>query len=288
MSSYPEPQVTYPTSPHTHTFIILHGRGSNGELFSSQFLGACTASGLNLPQVFPGMKFICPTAKKRAAVVLNQALVNQWFDLYTIKDPSRDEEIQVEGLRETTKYLHDLIAKEMESIPPENIILGGLSQGCAVALHALMTLDLTLGAFVGMSGWFPFVKHLEDIIQPPAGEGSAGLTNEPGGGHEGKPTSTAMQAVNFLCKNLDIEPLPDTAGAIPRSLQTPLFIGHGEVDIKVFFRLGKQIHDTAVALGVDSTLKEYKGLGHWFREPEEIDDIADFLSKKAGIPQVKC
>jgi predicted esterase len=287
MSSYPEPQVVYPTSPHTHTFIILHGRGSNGDMFSSQFLRACTASGLNLPQVFPGMKFICPTARKRAAVALKRALVNQWFDIYTIKDPSKGEEIQVEGLRETTEFLRDLITKEMELIPPENIILGGLSQGCATALHALMTLNLTLGAFVGMSGWFPFVKHLKDIVRSPAG-GSPTQTIEVDGDGEGKQTNIPMQAVNFLRKNMNIEPLPSTAGALPLSLQTPVFIGHGEIDDKVVIGLGRQIHETAVSLGMDSTFKEYKGFGHWFVEPEEIDDVADFLSEKAHIAQVKC
>jgi len=75
--AYPEPLVIPPSSQHTHTFILLHGRGSNGERFGIEFLKPTVSSGKRLQQLFPGMKFILPTAKKRRSTILQRLPINQ-------------------------------------------------------------------------------------------------------------------------------------------------------------------------------------------------------------------
>ncbi|PSS00991.1 hypothetical protein BD289DRAFT_450079 [Coniella lustricola] len=47
----------------------------------------------------------------------------------------------------------------------EHIVVGGLSQGCAVALHVLLNLGepVPLAAFVEMSGWLPFAETLNSV-----------------------------------------------------------------------------------------------------------------------------
>ncbi|KAE8448232.1 hypothetical protein EG329_009662 [Mollisiaceae sp. DMI_Dod_QoI] len=52
---------------------------------------------------------------------------------------------------------------EQESIPKDRIILGGLGQGCALALAALLTLPRTckFGGFIGFGGWLPYLGRLE-------------------------------------------------------------------------------------------------------------------------------
>lgn len=72
----------------------------------------------------------------------------------------------IDGLRETTAYLHTLIREEIALLRAagggsRDIVLGGLSQGCAASLVAAALWDgeeWPLGAVVGMCGWLPFVE----------------------------------------------------------------------------------------------------------------------------------
>ncbi len=66
----------------------------------------------------------------------------------------------MEGLRATASFLHRVIEAEAEAeaVGLGNIVLGGLSQGCATALHVLLSFEpdvrekSALGGFMGMSG----------------------------------------------------------------------------------------------------------------------------------------
>ncbi|PGH11638.1 hypothetical protein AJ79_04778 [Helicocarpus griseus UAMH5409] len=108
--SYPEPLVVPPLSPaeHTHTFIILHGRGSNAERFGLELL----RSG-NLSARLPTVKFIFPTASKRRSRILKKISINQWFDNYSLEDPGQRTELQIDGLCETGAFLRELIEREV-------------------------------------------------------------------------------------------------------------------------------------------------------------------------------
>ncbi|KJR83220.1 uncharacterized protein SPSK_04742 [Sporothrix schenckii 1099-18] len=65
----PAPFVIEPTAPHTHTFILLHGLGSNGEKPGRELLETGIGSdGLDLPSRFPGAKFIFPTSRRRRSM----------------------------------------------------------------------------------------------------------------------------------------------------------------------------------------------------------------------------
>jgi predicted esterase len=43
---------------------------------------------------------------------------------------------------------------------PLNIVLAGISQGCAVAVHALLKQESLLGGFIGLSSWIPAKESL--------------------------------------------------------------------------------------------------------------------------------
>ena len=160
--SHLEPLIFHPKQQHTHTFILLHGRGDTGKSFGQEFLVAEASCGKSLQDLFPGMKFIFPTAKRRRMARSNRCPINQWFDIVSLDDTCFRNDLQIEGLRESSTFIHEIIQGEMESIPCGNIIIGGLSQGCATALYALLTFEpplpcnmekpSSLGAMVGMSG----------------------------------------------------------------------------------------------------------------------------------------
>lgn len=170
---YPTPLTILPLgTQHTHTFIILHGRGSNAERFGRELLTSA-----NLPQRLPTVKFVFPTARKRRSTVLKKFPINQWFDNYSLDDPNERTHLQVDGLMETAEFLRGLISQEARVFENQTsgesgyrrVILGGLSQGCAAGIFTLLgglgeTGNEKAGAFFGMSGWLPFERQLGDIL----------------------------------------------------------------------------------------------------------------------------
>ncbi|KAH8702000.1 Alpha/Beta hydrolase protein [Talaromyces proteolyticus] len=169
---YPDPLTIEPLSTqHTHTFIILHGRGSNAERFGHELLASA-----NLAARLPTVKFVFPTASKRRSTILKKTPINQWFDNYSLDDPNERTDLQVDGLRETGEFLRRLIDKEAHVFDStggtgyQKIILGGLSQGCTASIFALLgghfgeSGNESLAAFFGMSGWLPFEKQLNNMF----------------------------------------------------------------------------------------------------------------------------
>jgi predicted esterase len=63
---------------------------------------------------------------------------------------------------------------------------------------------------------------------------------------------------------------------------TPIFLGHGRDDEKVPCSLGKAMAETLESAGYKIEWKCYEGQGHWYKVPDEIDDIVDFLCSIVG------
>ncbi|KAF3313917.1 hypothetical protein TWF173_005510 [Orbilia oligospora] len=300
---YPEPFVVEASSRHTQTCILLHGRGSNGPKFGEALLASQTADGSTLRDIFPSMKFIFPTAKKRRSTILKRIPINQWFDNYSLEDPSMREHLQVDGLRETTEVVHQIIRDEVSSgISLSNIILGGLSQGCAASIYALLTFDEKLGAYIGAFninthgfGFGSFDNEEQDEEE----SGTIGKEDEEdeeesekeesdeeeseeeeerdetgngdgevpiGAGQNEKTTTSTSNSTNASKSPL-------------KAIETPAFLGHGEEDEKVSVLLGKQARDGFLGLSMDVSWKAYAAFEHWYKVPGEIDDIVVFLKK---------
>ena len=280
---YPDPLVISPSIEHSHTFIILHGRGSNASRFGLKFLESAVTSGKNLQQLYPGMKFIFPTAKKRRSAIFKRTPINQWFDNWSLDDPSEREELQVDGVRETGLFIHGLLRAEAETVPLKNILIGGLSQGCAMALHVLLSFTSTLGefealgGFIGMSGWLPLRNSLEEIIHPDDNDADDDpFSHRSDDGQDGQ--SIAVRVINSVRDNMNLPPVSNAS-----CLLTPAFLVHGSADKKVSVKLGEQAAATLRDVGIDVRWKAYKEFSHWYKVPDEIEDIVRFLSEKVGI-----
>ncbi len=65
-------------------------------------------------------------------------------------------EDDVQGITRATVFIHSLIEREINNgIPPHRIIIGGFSQGGALAIHAGLTYNKKLAGVVSLSGWLP-------------------------------------------------------------------------------------------------------------------------------------
>lgn len=133
--------------------IFLHGLGDQGSSWQMQLE----------PMLPSHVKCICPTAPIMP-VTLNLGMrMNSWFDLRSL-DPNDPED--EEGILAASKRIHELIDDQHSKlgIPHDRIMLGGFSQGGALALYAALTYPEKLAGVVALSCWLPLHKKVPSII----------------------------------------------------------------------------------------------------------------------------
>lgn len=272
---YPAPIIVEPQSgAHSQSFIILHGRGSNGERFGLELLNTLIPGYTGLQNAFPNARFIFPTAAKRRAHIYKRTPTHQWFDNYFLHSPTEREELQFEGLRESTEYVHGLLKGEIVAVGPQNVILWGLSQGCAMSLiSSLLWQGEEFAATIGMCGWLPLRKRMEFAVADDQIE----CDDDPFGGDSTSGDISPLQAaIGYLRDELD---MPLTNGDTEKTtLKIPRFLGHGTEDEKVPVRLGQEAACFMRELGIDTDFIQYDGLGHWYSE-QMLKDIISFIDR---------
>lgn len=300
---FPPPLVLEPAQlPHKQTFVLLHGRGSTGDKFgpvladspiapSSPFSSSSWVDGggppTTLRAVFPHARFVFPTAARRRATVYRRALTHQWFNNWTLDPPATErEDLQADGLRETTAFLHQLLRDEIRLVPggARNVVLGGLSQGCAASLVATLLWDGgPLAAWLGMCGWLPFAQRMMETQQAdqPAQDQDDFDPFESQEDQQQEGTTPAARAIGWLRQELDL-PVASSSQSFP-FLEMPLFWGHGTLDDRVSILLGRQGWECLRGMGGPRlTTAEYEDLGHWY-SPDMLSDLTRFLQDQGGV-----
>ena len=163
-SDYPEPVIVPPRQlPHKHSFIFLHGRGDNAKNFAFMLLAMEVPGIGTLPEAFPRARFVFPSAAPRRAKTFKRIPISQWFDILSINKQEEEQELQIDGLKETSEWIHILMLREIERVGADNVVLGGLSQGCAASLIANILWDgPSIAGVIGMCGWLPLRPIMAD------------------------------------------------------------------------------------------------------------------------------
>ncbi|KAL4707716.1 hypothetical protein ACJJTC_014897 [Scirpophaga incertulas] len=113
----------------------------------------------------PHVKVICPTASTMPVTLNAGFRMPSWFDLRTLDATAPEDE---EGIVRATSLVHGLISDEVKAgIPASRILLGGFSQGGALALHAALTYPERLAGVMSMSCWLPRHAHFPDGVKAP-------------------------------------------------------------------------------------------------------------------------
>jgi len=80
-----------------------------------------------------------------------------------------EEEDDEERLKQSVEYICTLIDKEVKAgkVPLERIVVGGFSQGCAIALLAGLMSRYAgrLGGVIGLSGYLPLAGKVRKIVE---------------------------------------------------------------------------------------------------------------------------
>ncbi|KAK4125663.1 alpha/beta-hydrolase [Parathielavia appendiculata] len=250
-----------PTDPsiHTHTVIFLHGRGDNTRSFTRALHNwRHSRTGQTLFDTFPTFRWVFPQAPLRpvasTADHFHQKVMHQWFDVWTARDFSLREDVQVEGLREMVPVVRTMLAREAGKLGGrwDRVVLAWISMGAATGVHTLFNLDVSpgengggLAAFMGFCGRCPFMGR----------------------------SLAEMRAVLALGEGV---PPAGENGVVRR---TPVMLQHNVDDPLVLIERGRGLRDTLTGFGAQVEWREYATGGHWFQEPEGIDDAVEFLTR---------
>lgn len=264
-----------------------------------------------LAQALPHARFVFPTAPKQRATVYKRSIIRQWFDDWHLSfiadevDGRYDLGLQTMSMGRTVAYLHALIAREAEVVGgTRNVILGGISQGCAVSLVASMLWegDDELGGVIGMCGWLSYISQMR--CQLVVGQGDKMKTSVSDNGLEDDagfdpfdrsassdcvvespggmgPGSSVTAALEWLRDEIELSRRLFTASDMC-SRSTPVIMCHGRDDEKVGIAKGNEAADFLLTLGMGPVrFEEYAGVGHDF-SAKMILDIVEFVHQVAG------
>jgi len=217
---------------HTATLIFLHGLGDTGHGWASSLADIRP----------PHLKIVCPTAPTRPVTLNSGFEMPAWFDLMSLDPKGQEDE---EGIKKSFHRVESLIKAEIGAgVAPENIVLGGFSQGGALALYTGLKLKKEkVGGLLALSCWLPLHRQFDT--------GSGNL-------------SAASAAASAGSK---------ASGDYPPILQC-----HGDCDPIVPHKWGQLTSMLLKALVAEHEFKTYRGLQH-SSSPEEMDDCKKFLMK---------
>ena len=140
------------------SIIILHGLGADGSDF------APFVDEIDLRAVGP-VRWLFPNAPQQPVTINGGYVMPAWYDIR----PDRSDEDEA-GLRQSQALVKAVIRREQaRGIPARRIVLGGFSQGCAMALLTGLRYPERLAGVVGMSGYLPLARQLAEGRQVPSG-----------------------------------------------------------------------------------------------------------------------
>lgn len=127
----------------TAAIIFLHGLGDTAHGWAPAF---------PLPNI-DHVKAILPTAPTQPVTLNAGFRMPSWFDLRGLDENAVDDE---RGILQAVERVNRAIDYQVEhGIPEERIVVGGFSQGGAVAITAALRLERKIAGFVSLSGWLP-------------------------------------------------------------------------------------------------------------------------------------
>ncbi|KAL5017451.1 hypothetical protein ScPMuIL_007040 [Solemya velum] len=145
------PVVAVSQAKHTATLIFLHGLGDTGHGWADSFRS------LKLKNI----RCVCPNAPYQPVTLNGGMKMPSWFDILGLKPESPEDE---DGIKRASDTLKQLIAEEEKSgIPSNRIMVGGFSQGGAVALYTAFTLGKPLAGVVALSSWMPLYREFPKV-----------------------------------------------------------------------------------------------------------------------------
>ncbi|KAN0092442.1 alpha/beta-hydrolase [Hyaloscypha variabilis] len=281
-ANHPLPFIHLPLSPNTHktTLILLHGTSQTGPELADLFLSFPIPSPIpsptdisipnttTLPNLLPNTKFIFPTGAPKATTVFGGKVTNSWFDIQIFSDRTVGEEKGVEGLGESVEYLRGVVEGEVEMLvrggvvreeAGRRVVVGGFSSGAALAVMGLLSgVWEGIGGVVGLSGWLPFRRQIEEVL----------------GGNEEQGVEERRGVVEGYVRGLLGS--DEEEKEVRRVGGRKVLLCHGVRDVKMRHEWGLEMKKALEGIGMEVEWKPHLELEHWICG-EEMLDVVKFL-----------
>ena len=140
--------------------IFFHGLGDSGEGWA-WFPQVMKQTGLFKSQ--DQTNFVFPNAPEMPITANGGYRMPGWFDIYQFGGTSSRQD--KEGFLKSCEVFKALINEQVEkhNIKPENIVIGGFSQGSALSMAVLSMLDYKIGGLLAISGFCPIPDTIREI-----------------------------------------------------------------------------------------------------------------------------
>ena len=216
--------------------IWLHGLGAD----AADFLPLAHYLTARYP-----LHMILPHAPERAITANAGMQMPAWYDFYHW-DWAGPEGTQ--GIPEGEAAIQQLIATAQHAgFQSHQIILGGFSQGAALALYTGLRYPEILGGVIGLSGYLPHAAEIQNTVERPQ-----------------------LHAISQAASAQTI--LSEVAQA-----SLPIFIAHGETDAVIPLWVAEQMQAALIKMGYRPEYHTYQ-MAHQVIQTE-IDDLAQFIAQ---------
>jgi predicted esterase len=159
------PIIIPPTSPPSDitksaAFIFIHGLGDEAEGLEN------VANQFQSAGKLPYMSWVIPNALENHDLATTAWYIPTRLSPYPPSRPELEDDEDEEGMMATVSYITTLVDDLVkQGIPTDRIILGGFSQGHAMALLTGLVSKYTakLGGLVGLSGYLPLADQIPKL-----------------------------------------------------------------------------------------------------------------------------
>ncbi|KAK1656194.1 phospholipase/Carboxylesterase [Colletotrichum phormii] len=155
------PLVFPAAGKHTATVIFAHGLGDTGHGWAS------AVENWRRRQRLDEVKFVLPHAPQ-IPITCNWGMrMTGWFDIKVLDgtvEALRESEDE-RGILASSEYFQQLVQAEVDAgIPAERVVLGGFSQGGAMAIFSGLTGKHRIGGIVGLSCWLLLSNKFAGLV----------------------------------------------------------------------------------------------------------------------------
>lgn len=141
-----------PSREVTACVILLHGLGADAQ----DLVPLAAQLGVSPRQ---GVRFLFPNAPLRPVTINAGQVMRAWYDIYGL---SLDQPEDEEGIEAAVASLHSLIEGQIAAgVASPRIVVGGFSQGGAVALYGALRLARRLGGILALSTYLPLSRGFQ-------------------------------------------------------------------------------------------------------------------------------
>lgn len=132
--------------------ILLHGLGASGDDL------------LPLAPMLQQWRVLCPNAPHRAVSINGGWQMPAWYDIVGSDLDDRQDE---SGIKESAILINNIIDEEiLRGTPPANIMVGGFSQGAALAIYIGLRRPQKLAGIIALSGYMLLGEQLTAEAAP--------------------------------------------------------------------------------------------------------------------------